>query len=443
MSDRIKVFIISLTMLALLLGGCAKREIQEQPTPTLTVVTASPTSTRTPTPTATKIVLPPVRTPEIREPLPAEGVVEFHILHWNDFHGELVEHTVDSTWVPGAARLAAFVRSETEKYDPNQALILDAGDWFEGSEFSRPSKGGKVLEFYKRLGVNAITVGNHEFFMGVPLFYQMVSQASPIEIVSVNLRKAGGNKTCTGERILSPYKIFELGAEQGPKVRVAVIGISLQHLQLLTYSPVRGICFSDPISEVANIYDELMQTEHPDVVIALSHSGLDEDRRIAEELNKAGKPVDIIIGGHSHSWIDAPQKVGETTIVTVGELGRAVGVFDLTYDRAKSKLDVQWRQEVFSVCSPEDPDTLAFLQDTIPANNPKKECVDTRNPAYDYLIDITPKFESVGYWTLGRGVFPATDEGIVQNQIISSHGAEYQTGLFAHSPSELRYELER
>ena len=438
---------LSFFILLIFLGGCLMSPEPSNkviPTPSSTVL--SPTPTKQPYASVTPMpwpTLPAIRTPEAREALPAEGVVEFHILHWNDFHGELGERiTAEKVWVPGAARLAAFVKSEEAKYEPGQILMLDAGDWFEGSKFARESRGIKVVELYKRLGVDAATVGNHDFFLGVLQFYQVVSQADPIEIVSVNLRKKGPNQTCSDQRIVSPYKIFELGEEAGPKVRVAVIGAGAHYLEELSYSPIPGICFSDPVEEILKIYDQLMETEHPDVLILLTHEGLSLDKDMAAALNAAGKPVDIIIGGHSHSWIEKPEQVGDTIIVTAGELGRAVGVLDLVYNRATSKLNVKWRQEVFSFCSPEDPDTLAFLQDTVPASNPKQECTSIKNPDYDYLVDMPTIYESVGYWTLGKGVFPAADTGMVTNQVISSHGKEYPYGLFAHAPSELRYALD-
>ena len=445
-------FIVAVLALFFLAGCTTKNEEPTQtslpPTSTplpvsVSILTSDAPVHITATPTQTpKPVLPPIRTPDARASLPPEGTVEFHILHWNDFHGELGEHSIDGTWVPGAARLAAFVKSEKERYDPNEVLILDAGDWFEGSKYSVKSRGGKVLEFYQRLGVNAVTVGNHDLFLGAPRFYEIVSQAAPIEILSVNLRKTGPNRTCSNQGVLSPYKIFELGNAQGSRVRVAVIGVSLHHLEVEAYSPITGVCFSNPEDEIIKIYDQLMETERPDVLVALSHSGIDSDRKLAEALNAVGKPVDIIIGGHSHTWMESPEKVGNTTIISAGELGRAVGVFDLTYDRATSTLDVKWREEIFSACSPEDPDTLAFLRDTLPYSNPKQKCTLSKDPANDYLVDLSPAFESVGYWTLGEGVFPATDTGMVTHQVISSHAKEYPYGLFAHAPSELKYALD-
>jgi 5'-nucleotidase len=431
------------------IGGCSASgsDIWQENKNATSIVESTPTLSPTSDATATRTItpmsiLPPIRTPEVHDSLPNKGTVEFHIIHWNDFHGELGEHNFYGSWVPGAARLAAFVKSEKARYQPGQVLTLDGGDWFQGSPYSINSQGMKVLELYKRLGVDAITVGNHDFFMGVPRFYKIVSEAAPIEILSVNLRRSGTGNTCTDKRILSPYKIFELGEAQGPKVRVAVIGASMKFLEEESRMPILGICFPDPAEKILEIYDQLIENEKPDVLVVLSHSGFAQDRELAQKLNKAGKPVDIIIGGHSHTWIDKVEKVGETSIVQVGGLGNAVGVFDLIYNRASKKLDVNWRQEIFSLCSPIDDDTVEFLRDTLPTPTPSKAIAIIKNPDYDYLIDRQTVHESVGYWTLGKGRFPALDAGMVPCDTIVSHRKEYPFGLFAHSPSKLQYAID-
>ncbi len=439
--------IMKLTAFIFLLTACTASPlpptIDSSPTATLTPVLVAPMPKDERLDAYLEKV--PVRTPQPLEALPSEGVVDFQILHWNDFHAELVEHVIDGTWVPGAARLAAYVKEEQANYEPGQSLILDAGDWSEGSAYSRPTRGEKALEFYKLLGVDATTVGNHEFFFGMPRFYQVAGEAAPIDILSANFRQEGLNGTCSDRRILSPYKIYEVGKEQGSKVRVAVIGVSVGNLETLVYNETwtTGICFQSPASSIIEIYDELMAIEHPDVLVVLSHSGLDIDLKIARDLNAAGTPVDIIIGGHSHDWIEAPQMVGNTYVVTVGELGRAVGEFDLSFDRASSSLDVTWKQEIFTPCSPEDAETLAFLADTIPLSQNKRKCAEVeKNPSYDYLIDMPLVSESVGFWTLGKGTFPASDTGLVLGSVISSHGRDYPSGLFAHAPSELKFALD-
>lgn len=406
--------------------------------PAIATTTQSPSPAATPSPT-----LPPLHTPEARGTLPAEGEITFKILHWNDFHGYLAEDKVYGTWVPGAARLAAFVNAEREQAGSDRTLLLDAGDWFEGSWASYRSLGEKVWEFYHQLGVDAIVVGNHELFWGSPRFYRMVSQAPPIEILSVNMRRVSADKLCSEERIVNPYKVFELGSASGPKVRVAVIGVSALNMESYAPSSVDDVCFPEPVAEILKIYDQLLANEHPDVLVALSHNGFEQDQKLAEALNAAGKPVDLIVGGHTHTWIEAPAKVGETLIVTAGELARAVGVFDLTYNRTTEVLETRWRQEVFTPCSPEDPDTLTFLSDIVVSTpGAKADCEKIKDPANTYLIDLEPLSASVGFWTLGLGTFPASEAGIVKGQAISSHDRPLPYSLFAHAPSSLEYALD-
>jgi hypothetical protein len=70
------------------------------------------------------------------------------------------------------------------------------------------------------------------------------------------------------------------------------------------------------------------------------------------------------------------------------------------------------------------------------------ETAGAENPQYQYLVDMAPVSQSVGFWTLGKGVFPARDAGMSEGQPIYSHGKLYARGLFAHSPSDLRYALD-
>ena len=445
-----KIIRIIFIILIVFMAGCASPQATptastpSQPS-TSTVVLSTPISTAAPrdSPTPT-LSLPPLRTPQVREALPAAGSVEFHILHWNDFHGELVErYNTEGTWIPGAARLAAYINTALEKYGRQNTLLLDAGDWFENTDIrgeSKTKKGRDVLAFYQRLGVDAITVGNHDLFLGVSYFSDIVALATPIQILSVNLRKSGTNHLCSTEPMINPYQIYELGEQGAAKVRVAVIGISMERLETQAFRPITGVCFADPAAELEQIYDELMDKEKPDVLVLVSHSGFTADKHIAEALNAAGKPVDLIIGGHSHTWIDKPEMVGNTTIVQAGDNGRAIGDLDLVYNRAAASLRIKWRLNTFTPASPQDARTLEFLKE-----NAYESAIPTpvaKDPAHQYLVDLKPSSVSVGFWTLGKGVFPATDSGMTEGQAIFSHGKQYSYGLFAHSPSDLRYALD-
>ena len=440
---------IIFSILIVFLAGCGSpqsRPASSTPSqvPTRAAVTPPPSVTLPPSETAVPTAaMPAFRTPQVREALPASGSVEFHILHWNDFHGELVErYNEEGNWIPGAARLAVYVNTSLDTYGRQDTLLLDAGDWFENTEIKgerKLTKGLDVLALYQRLGVDAITVGNHDLFLGVTYFTDMVARAAPMQILSVNLRKAEANGVCTDEPIVNPYQVYELGEPDGPKVRVAVIGISMQRLEALAFKPILGLCFQDPLAELQKIYDELMEKEKPDVVVLLSHSGLTYDRNVAKALNAAGKSVDLIIGGHSHTWMQESEKIGNTTIVQAGDYGRAIGDLDLTYNRATSSLRIKWHLSTFTTSSPQDPGTLAFLTELKYASGIPTPGL--KNPDYKYLIDLKPASQSVGFWSLGKGVFPATDSGMTEGQLIYSHGKQYPYGLFAHAPARLRYIL--
>lgn len=367
-----KLYSLIIVIVVVFLTGCASAPTPSDtptpspaPTATATVVTPTPTAVPLPTATATPR-LPAIRRPQEREALPATGSVEFHILHWNDFHGELVErYDEDGVWVPGAARMSAYINTSMEKYGRQNMLLLDGGDWFENGAIKgedREKKGRDVLSFYRWLGVDAATVGNHELFLDLPYFLDLVRHAAPMEMLSVNFRRIGPSGVCDDDPIVNAYKIYELGEQDGPKVRVAVIGIAMGGLQRQAYVPIEGVCFPGPLEEVEKIYDDLKQKEKPDVIVLLSHSGVDLDQKLAAALNTDGKPVDLIIGGHSHTRMDAPDKVGNTFIVQAWDRGRAVGDLDLVYDRASSKLRVRYKLHELTASSPEDAGALELIQ---------------------------------------------------------------------------------
>ncbi len=436
-----------LILIGLFLASCSSPSKSPGLTPTVPSISKS-TPTSTVAVNSKVVELPPLRTQTPLATLPAEGVAEFHIIHWNDFHAELVEHFDDGLWIPGAARFAAFVKSEKAKYDQGQVILLDAGDWLQGSRIPDRTLGKKTLQFFQMLGVNAMTVGSHEFHYGLAKYLEIVSMAAPIEMLSVNLVTSAGRsgmeadpKNCYDTHILNPYQVYDLGAVDGPKARVVVFGSTSAYHQYEERTPISGICFIDPADQIIKLYDQIMDLVHPDVLVVISHGGFDYDQILADTLNKAGKPVNIIIGGHTHTWIEAPAIVGNTYVVQADGLGRDVGVFDLTFDRATKVLTVNWRQEMFNGCSPQDQETLSFVQDMVPTPTPGPTPT-ARPSSATYLMDLPPITEEVGAWTLGKGIYPETDNGIEYCVEIDSHGRSYPYGLFAHAPSKLEYALD-
>jgi 2',3'-cyclic-nucleotide 2'-phosphodiesterase (5'-nucleotidase family) len=343
--------------------------------PTRQVVFENPTITPflTPTfsasPTTTPVgVFPIVRTPTSREPLIQPEPVSFRILHWNDFHANIIENKQnDWDWAPGAGRFATVLAQERAKVHPNAVLLLDAGDWMEGTYPGFNVRPLQVLEIYKMMGVNAVTIGNHEFFPGMQVFYSVLEAASPIEMLSTNFRISSATSVCDLEnRIVNAYKIYELGDKQEAIVRVAVVGMGMRNLQYEAYGRLDGICFPDPVMEFSNIYDELISLEKPDLIVLLTHMGFTNDKRMAKTLNGIGKPADIIIGGHSHTVIDEPAIVGNTLVLTAGDVGHYLGVLDLVFNRGDDTLSHQWQLIELNRCIPEDPEVMDYLYENFP-----------------------------------------------------------------------------
>ena len=250
-------------------------------------------------------------------------------------------------------------------------LLLDAGDFIEG-EFSYKEKyyaklygGGAALDLYEDLGYQAVTVGNHELFFGEKKFFEIIQEPLSFQFLAANMYKADDSDSCSNELLTTPYQIHDLGEEDGPKVRVAVVGLTLADMPSGAVYPEK-FCIVEPLEAVVNFYAEIKEQEHADVIVALSYNGYEVDLDIAQRLIDAGTAVNIIIGGHSHTFLEEPGLVGQTHVVQTGELGRQVGVFDLTFDRSTSILDVKWTPHDITIQMPEDPEIVEYVKKILP-----------------------------------------------------------------------------
>jgi hypothetical protein len=435
-----KRWITCLLAVVVILAGCQAGEVESATTePTATAIPPVPSHTAT----YVLEILPTLRPVQDRTTLTAQGSVEFKVIHWNDFHGALVERTTpEGTWVPGIARLASVVRVETSVLGADHTLVLDAGDW---APVGNPKIANSMLDLFKYIGLDAMTVGNHDLWKGLPALKGFIQNAQPIEMLSMNMM-ARDEVECSNKPLINAYQVYEITSSDGVTVRVGVVGMGREGLEYLSniQGAYKAACFINPVASYEVLYPDLVEREKADVVIVVSHSGLERDEDFARQTNALGIAPDLIISGHSHSWMTNPVVIGKTQIAQVGEFGRAVGIFDLIYNRDSAALDSSWRQVIFNPCSPVDDETQSRLRQALPdlVIPDPQPCVIRQLPqGAIYLADMQPLSASVGYWSLGVGTFPATDEGMVQGGMITSHGESFPKGLFAHAPSELVYNL--
>ncbi|MBP7865577.1 MAG: bifunctional metallophosphatase/5'-nucleotidase [Acidobacteria bacterium] len=244
--------------------------------------------------------------------------VEITLLHVNDTHGYLMpalRKNVDEA-VPtgGAGYLAGLIRQERDRA-PERTLLLSAGDMFQGTPVSNSFQGKPVIEWMNHLGFDAMAVGNHEFDWGRDVLGRLRESAA-FPFLAANIEAVGSR----GPPLFPPSAVFERGG-----VRVAVIGVATPVTPHITRAEnTRGLVFHEP----ADVLPPLVRKARRDgarLVVVLSHLGFEADRELARKV----RDIDVIVGGHSHTAVREPLRVGRTLIAQAGSYGIYLGVLRL------------------------------------------------------------------------------------------------------------------
>ncbi len=212
----------------------------------------------------------------------------------------------------GYARLAALIaarRAARESQGP--VLVLDAGDFSMGTAFAAASREiGGELRLMSRMGYDATTFGNHEFDLGPDGLGQAIGAASQAgripAVLSSNSSFVGDDPTLAGLQRLSEAGLIRrsMVIERGG-LRFGLFGVLGKEAQIYTSGGAAE--FPDPLEAAGEMVKVLRETEKVDVVIALSHGGVEKgsDGRYTVgddvRLPKAVPGIDIVIGGHSHT----------------------------------------------------------------------------------------------------------------------------------------------
>lgn len=297
----------------------------------------------------------------------ANAVATITILHTNDFHGQLEPSGSN----PGMARVANTVNAVRAAVGAGNVLLLDAGDEMQGSLLSNLWQGEPVIDVYNLMGYNAATFGNHEFDWGQQVLSDRVTQADyPYVAANIVVNDTGNCATAgwTPAAFAVPYTIITVG-DPNP-VQIGIIGVSSQETPYITIpEATEGLCFKDPKDAIVHYYDEL--DAQTDTVVVLAHLGHNDggygygftvygEKTLAQKLIDAGKPVPLIIGGHSHTDLATAYVVGPTTVVQAHYNGRKVGRADLTVND-NGTVSVAWQRLVIGTGDPQDPDVQALI----------------------------------------------------------------------------------
>lgn len=256
---------------------------------------------------------------------------EITVIHTNDLHGHILPARIEG-WSDRTGGYATFVswlnkvrRENSDKKIPT--LLLDAGDIYMGTVEGNLTQGAAVIRLMNRAGYDAMAVGNHEFDFGYFNLYQL-AQESTFPFLAANIFFPEGDGS---PDFIQPYLIKEYDG-----LKVGIIGIATPETAVITSAGNVGrIIFRDPADSVRS-YGHLLRREGVDLLIVLSHLGLEEDR----ELAAAVPGIDLIVGGHSHDLLTRPEKVGDrpTLIVQAGCYGKFAGRLDLKIDTSEKRV---------------------------------------------------------------------------------------------------------
>ena len=272
----------------------------------------------------------------------------FCILHTNDIHSALIPHSPavdyhpeeeDST-IGGLARLATAMDEirENKMGEGEPVLLLDAGDFLAGSAFAWLTLSGYAAELtiMQEIGYNAVAIGNHEYDYDPDVLAQYLLKAGYPEahqktLVLASNTEAPPDHPLAAQNLYRNAGMFEL--ENGLKVGVfGLIGKDA----ILLIGETGDVQFLDQHETARQAVDELKE-QGADVIVGITHSGVDEDRELAREV----PGIDVIVGGHTHDALYKPVLQGDTIIVQAGSLGEYLGQLELAYNPNTGKVRVR------------------------------------------------------------------------------------------------------
>lgn len=247
--------------------------------------------------------------------------VKITILHSNDVHSRIEPFPMDGSrfqGLGGIARRSTLIKQIRQS--ERNVLLLDAGDMFQGTPYFNMFDGEVELSLMSQLKYDAGTFGNHEFDNGIAGILKHFDKATfPFLTSNYDFSQTAlAGKT-------KDYVIFE---KEG--IKIGVFGLCIDVEGLVDKNNHAGMRYLDPITVANKIVPTLKGKHKCDIVICLSHLGYSykEDKVSDLRVAAATKDIDLIIGGHTHTYLDKPTEVknatGKITLVNQAAHGGAV-----------------------------------------------------------------------------------------------------------------------
>lgn len=264
-------------------------------------------------------------------------VIQLTILHTNDMHSHIDPFEANDKKYPnmgGMARIAELVKDIRK--DEGELLLLDAGDIFQGTPYFNMFGGEVEFKLMSQMKYDAATMGNHDFDIGLDGFDKALPFADfPFLCSNYNF----DNTLLKGKT--DPYKIFNI---KGLKIGVFGVGVELHGL--VDSNLYGDTIYEDPIKKANETATLLKEELNCNAVICLSHLGYQySSNKVSDKiLARETKNIDLIIGGHTHTFLDKAEtfsnKIGKQVLVNqAGWAGLRLGRVDFFFDKKGSQIE--------------------------------------------------------------------------------------------------------
>lgn len=260
------------------------------------------------------------------------NIKKLTILHSNDLHGDFLAEEVDSQLIGGVSMLSGYVGKVRE--EEKNTIYCIAGDMFRGSVIDSEFRGISTIEIMNMLAPDVVTIGNHEIDYGIAHLL-FLEKCAKFPIINANL-----HITTNHARLFKSHHIIEVDG-----MKILFIGILTESvLPMAKKEALVGgfVDVADAATEVERICNAYNSMDI-DCTVLLTHIGFEEDKQLAAQLDPA-LGVDIIIGGHSHTFLEKPEKVNGILIAQAGTGTDQIGRFDLEINTESNRVHrFEWK----------------------------------------------------------------------------------------------------
>ena len=264
------------------------------------------------------------------------AVTRLTILHTNDTHSRIDPFPMDGGRNQGMGGVAQRARLiEQIRMKEEHVLLLDAGDIFQGTPYFNLYKGEPEIKAMTSMAYDATTIGNHDFDAGLENLANQLTRHAKFPMLISNYDFSGTPMEFNYE----PYKIFKKG-----KLKIGVFGVGIEMKGLVPDTLFGQTRYIEPVQKANEVAEKLKKDKNCDLVVCLSHLGYQyKDNKVSDEaLAKESGNIDLIIGGHTHTFLDAPvvykNMKGQDVIVNqVGFAGIILGRLDFEFSKISRK----------------------------------------------------------------------------------------------------------